>query len=663
MNSRVPVFLVITILICSGAAFAQTQPQDQSPGDLKNLSLQELMELDVTSVGKEPEPFIQAPAAIQVITADDIRRSGARNIPEALRLADNLHVARKTSHAWAISARGFNTDSANKLLVLIDGRTVYTPLFSGVFWDQQDYLLEDIERIEVISGPGGTLWGANAVNGVINIITKNAKDTQDYYVETGAGSTDADFGMRYGGAIGANTSYRLYGKYFYRGNQVFPDGRDASDSWRMGRFGFRLDSQPSARNGFTLQGDYFNADEDLATGGNARVSSLNLLGRWTHTFSNSSNLSLQVYYDRNHLNDPIPGNNSAPSGILIDTLDTFDVDFQHRFKLNERNNVIWGLGYRFTHDVVQNAPALAFVPARLNQHLWSGFIQDEVRLHDKLFLTFGSKIEHNSYTGAEAEPSVRVAWLPTARQTFWGAVSRAIRAPSRIDRDVRLPTPLIAPIVTNLLIGGANFKSETVVAYELGYRAHVGSKVSGSISTFFNDYDDIRSTSLSPPDPLFGLPFPLFHENNLEAHTYGVELSGNYQLQKNWRLHLGYTFIKEKVRVKPGKSDFNNALNETADPAHQVSFRSSTDLPRNFELDSAFRWVDSFVFNNSSAPAAVPDYFELDVRLGWRATKNLQLSLVGQNLLHDHHLEYVIANPNPREEIVRSVYGKVTWKF
>jgi iron complex outermembrane receptor protein len=630
---------------------------------MKKLSLQELMELDVTSVAKEPEPFIEASAAIQVVTSDDIRRSGALNIPEALRLADNLHVARKTSHAWSISARGFNTDSANKLLVLMDGRTVYTPLFSGVFWDQQDYLLEDIDRIEVISGPGGTLWGANAVNGVINIISRSAKDTQGYYVETGAGSNAADFGMRYGGKIGSNAHFRLYGKYFYRGNQVFPNGIAASDSWRMGRAGFRIDAQPSSQNLFTLQGDFYNGDEDLATGGNARVTGLNVLGRWSRTFSNSSNMSLQFYYDRNHLNDPIPANAFSPSGTLIDNLDTIDVDFQHRFQLSKRNNVIWGLAYRFTHDVVKNAPGLAFIPSTLDQNLWSGFVQDEVRLHDKLKFTFGSKLEHNSYTGFETEPSARIAWLPTAQQTLWAAVSRAIRAPSRIDRDVRLATPLLSPIVNNLLIGGANFKSESVVAYELGYRTRFGSKVSGSISSFFNDYDNIRSTSLSPPDPLFGLPFPLFHENNLEARTYGVELSGNYQVHNNWRLHLGYNFLKEKVRVKPGKTDFNNALNETADPSHQVAFRSSADLARNLELDSAFRWVDSFQFNNSSVAEVVPDYFELDLRLGWRATKNLQLSIVGQNLLHDHHLEYVIADPNPREEIVRSVYGKVTWRF
>jgi iron complex outermembrane receptor protein len=657
------IFLVTGLLTLPGEVSAQTQPSEQSPTTLKKLTLQELMELDVTSVAKAPEPYIEAPAAIQVITSDDIRRSGALNIPEALRLADNLHVARKTSHAWAISARGFNTDSANKLLVLMDGRTVYTPLFSGVFWDQQDYLLEDVDRIEVVSGPGGTLWGANAVNGVINIITKSAKDTQGYYFESGAGSNAADFAMRYGGAIGPTTFYRLYGKYFYRGKQVFPNGSEASDSWRMGRAGFRIEAQPSSQNRLTLQGDFYNGDEDLATGGNARVTGINVLGRWTHTFSNSSNTSLQLYYDRNHLNDAVPANAFAPSGTLIDNLDKFDVDFQHRLHLSEGNNLVWGLGYRVTHDEVKNAPGLAFIPVSLTQHLWSGFVQDEVRLNERFSLTFGSKLEHNSYTAFETEPSVRLAWLATNRQTVWAAISRAVRAPSRIDRDVRLPTPNLSPIVKNILVGGVNFKSETVIAYEVGYRAGFGSKVTGSIATFFNDYNNVRSTGLSPPDPLFGLPFPLFYENNLSAHTYGIELSGNYQALKNWRLHVGYNWLNEQVRIKPGKTDFNNALNETADPKHQFMFRSSADLSQDFELDSALRWVGSFRFNNSSVAQTVPDYFELDARLGWRVTRNLQLSVVGENLLHDHHLEYVISNPNPREEIVRSVYGKVTWRF
>jgi iron complex outermembrane receptor protein len=658
------IFTALTFIICANSNFAQTQEPNASPGTLKKLTLQELMDLEVTSVAKEPEPYREAPAAIQVITGDDIRRSGASSIPEALRLADNLIVAQKHSHAWAISARGFNTDSANKLLVLMDGRSVYTPLFSGVFWDQQDYLLEDIDRIEVISGPGGTLWGANAVNGVINITTRSAKDTQGFYVEGGGGSTLRDFiAMRYGGQLSPKAFFRVYGKYFNRGNQVFPNGNTAPDSWRMGRGGFRIDAEPSSQNMFTVQGDFYSGDEDLATGRAARVTGGNVLGRWTHTFSRDSNLSLQFYYDRTHLNDPIPANAFAAAGTLFDNLDTYDLDFQHRFHAGERHHLVWGFGYRFTHDVVQNAPALAFFPATLNHDLFSAFVQDEIVLGEKVSLTLGTKVEHNDYTGFEYEPSARLAWTLTGRQTIWAAVSRAIRAPSRIDRDSRLPTPALSPVVNNLLIGGANFKSETVVAYELGYRAQLGSKISGSISSFYNDYNNVRSTSLGAPDPIFGLPFPLFYENNLEGHTYGIELSANYQALNWWRLHAGYNLLKENIHVKPGRFDFNNALNETADPEHQFTIRSSMDLSNNFELDGGLRWVDSFRFNVSGVPATVPHYFELDARLGWHPNKQLEFSVVGQNLLHDHHLEYVISNPNPREEIVRSVYGKVAWRF
>jgi iron complex outermembrane receptor protein len=654
----------ITLLTCANCVFAQTQEPNASPGALKKLTLQELMDLEVTSVAKEPEPYREAAAAIQVITGDDIRRSGASSIPEALRLADNLIVAQKHSHAWAISARGFNTDSANKLLVLMDGRSVYTPLFSGVFWDQQDYLLEDIDRIEVISGPGGTLWGANAVNGVINITTRSAKDTQGFYLEGGGGSTLRDFiAMRYGGKLTPKSFFRIYGKYFDRGSQVFPNGSVAPDSWRMGQGGFRIDAEPSSQNTFTLQGDFYSGDENLATGRAARVSGGNILGRWTHTFSPDSKMSLQFYYDRTHLNDPIPANAFAAAGTLFDSLDTYDVDFQHRFHASQRHRLVWGFGYRSTHDVVKNPPALAFFPTTLNHQLFSAFVQDEIMLAEKVSLTLGTKVEHNDYTGFEYEPGARVGWTPTGRQTIWAAMSRAIRAPSRSDRDIRLPTPALSPVVNNLLIGGANFKSETVVAYELGYRAQLGSKISGSISSFYNDYNNVRSTSLGAPDPIFGLPFPLFYENNLEGHTHGIELSVNYQALERWRLHAGYNLLKETIRVKPGRFDFNNALNETADPQHQFSVRSSINLSKNIDLDGGLRWVDSFRFNVSGMASTVPHFFELDARLGWHPSKRLELSVVGQNLLHDHHLEYVISSPNPREEIVRSVYVKAAWRF
>ena len=620
------------------------------------------MDLDVTSVAKEPQPYGQAPAAIDVITGDEIRRSGASSIPEALRLADNLDVAQKNSHDWAISARGFNTALANKLLVLIDGRAVYTPLFAGVSWDVQDYLLEDIDRIEVISGPGGTLWGANAVNGVINITTKNAKDTQGLYVEGGGGSELRDFtGVRYGGTLASNVFFRVYAKYFDRNNEVFANGSDASDSWNMGQGGFRMDAEPSLQNTFTLQGDYYNGRENVTTGGNAGVDGANVLGRFSHTFSDDSDMSLQLYYDRTHLSDPIPVSVDPfePAGTLTDDLDTYDLDFQHRFHLGERNNFVWGLGYRFTHEVDHNAPGLAFLPSVLDQNLYSAFVQDEIKLVRNLFFTLGTKIEHNDYTGYEFEPSGRLQWNVTPKQMVWAAVSRAVRAPSRVDQDEHLPIP--STVVPNFLTGSPNFVSETVIAYELGYRAQLGKKVSASISTYYNDYADIRSAAFSPPPAILGLP--IVFQNNLEGETYGVELSADYQIFDWWRLHGGYDFLHENIRVKPGHTDINNALNETADPQHQFSIRSSMDLPENVDFDTELRWVDSFQINNGGSAATVPSYFEFDVRIGWHPTKNLEFSIVGQNLLHDQHTEYGVPGSATTEEIERSVYGKVTWRF
>ncbi|HTX22481.1 MAG TPA: TonB-dependent receptor [Candidatus Aquilonibacter sp.] len=652
-------------LLVSSAAHAQTNVDFTSAEALKKLSLAQLMNLDVTSVSKEPEPYSQAPAAIDVITGDEIRRSGASSIPEALRLADNLEVAQKNSHDWAISARGFNTDLANKLLVLIDGRSVYTPLYSGVFWDVQDYLLEDIDRIEVISGPGGTLWGANAVNGVINITTKSAKDTQGLYTEAGGGSWLQDFvGARYGGTLASNVYYRVYGKYFDRGDEVFANGDDASDSWNMGQGGFRMDAEPSLENTFTLQGDIYTGRENITTGGNAGASGGNVLGRWSHIFSEDSDMQLQMYYDRTHLSDPVAAYvigtlTLAPAGTLTDDLDTYDLDFQHHFHLGQRNNIVWGLGYRFTHEVDDNAPALAFLPPTLDQNLFSGFVQDEIMLWENLHFTVGTKLEHNDYTGFEVEPSARLQWDVTPKQMIWAAVSRAVRTPSRIDRDFYEPAPS-APLV--ILQGGSDFESETLIAYELGYRAQLGSKIDASVSTFYNDYNDIRSTTTNSVPDAFNLPFPYYFQNNLEGDTYGAEVGATYQALDWWRLHGSYDLLKEHLYVKPGQDDINDALNETADPQQQFQIRSSMDLPQNTELDAALRWVDTLHVNNGATVGTVPSYFELNVRLAWRPIKNLELSVVGENLLHDHHPEYGFPSPT-REEIARSVYGKVSWQF
>jgi iron complex outermembrane receptor protein len=663
-------FAIVSLVLSSNLAFAQsgtgaaTGSDTNSPQALKQLSLEQLMDMDVTSVAREPEPYKDAPAALQVITSDEIDRSGASSIPEALRLADNLDIAQKSSHDWAISARGFNTSLANKLLVLVDGRTVYTPLFAGVSWDEQDYILADIDRIEVISGPGGTLWGANAVNGVINITTKSAQDTQGLLVDGGGGSELRDFGAaRFGGVLASNVYYRIYGKYFDRNSEVLPNGNSANDSWNMGQGGFRIDDVPLSPNTYTLQGDFNAGHEYVVSGGRANVADGNLLGRWTHTFSDDSDIQLQSYFYRTHLVDPIPADATlAPAGILIDDLDTFDLDFQHRLHLGTRNNFIWGMGYRRTHETDQNAPAVAFNPPDLDQNLYSFFLQDELMLLSNLHLTFGTKVEHNDYTGFEEEPSGRLEWDITKKQMVWVAVSRAVRMPSRVDESEDLPiaNPAFRPFFgPSLLVGNSNFVSETLIALEAGYRAELGQKISGSVSIFYNLYNDIRSTSTSPT--AFGTP--LIFENYLKGETYGAELAGDYQMLTWWRLHAGYDLLKENIYVKSGETDFNGGHNETADPQQQVFLRSSMDLPANVQLDAALRWIDSLSINNGSALETVPSYFELDTRLGWQMTKNIEVSVVGQNLLHAQHQEYGYPTSATTEDIVRSGYGEVTCRF
>jgi iron complex outermembrane recepter protein len=654
--------LVLLAMAGAAAALCETAAAEvDSPiiGSLKQLNVEDLMNVEVTSVARHPEKLLEAASAIQVITQDDIRRSGATSIPEALRLADNLQVAQKNSHDWAISARGFNTDLANKLLVMIDGRTVYTPLYSGVFWDVQDYLLEDIDRIEVISGPGGALWGANAVNGVINIITKSAKDTQGVYAEAGGGSQPQDFtGLRYGGSLGADSAYRVYGKYFDRDAEVLANGDSASDSWRQGRAGFRMDSDATAHDRLTLQGDYYDGRENEQTGGVDAVSGANLLGRWTRSVSDESDFSLQSYLDQTHLGDPagplvVAGMQFSPAGTLYDDLTTYDVDFQHRFSLGARNRVVWGLGYRYTHDAVIEAPSVGFLPAVLVQNLYSGFVQDELALARNLSFTLGTKLEHNDYTGFEFEPDARLSWRLNSSQALWAAVSRAVRTPSRIDTDLSEGTP---PYLI-LLKGNPDFTSEALLAYELGYRAQLNSAFTASVSSFYNQYNDLRSTSYTPATIL-----PLYFANNLEGDTYGLEFSGNYQVTEDWSLHAGYTLLRENLRVKPGEYDLDGALNETADPRGQFSIRSALNLSRRTEFMAALRWVDTLHTNNGPTPGTVPSYFELDTRLAWHVSTRLELSLAGQNLLHDRHPEYGFPEPT-RVEIERSVYGKFAWRY
>jgi iron complex outermembrane recepter protein len=671
--------LGLTSALIANPLSGQSSDTDQSIGALKQLSVEELMDIEVTSVSKEPEKLLDAASAIQVITNDDIIDSGASSIPDALRLADNLDVAQENSHDWAISARGFDANLGNKLLVLMDGRAVYSPLYGGVEWNAQDYLMADIDRIEVISGPGGTLWGANAVNGVINITSKSAKDTQGLYLETAEGNELQDQAeVRYGGTLAPDVYYRVYGEFSDLGSDVFSNGESASDSMQMARGGFRVDSYAVPQTTLTLQGDIYSGEEYLGDLGDAGLNGGNILGRWSHTLSDGSDMSLQAYYDRTHLSQPFaasppgpPYYTGFPAAPLTDDLDTFDIEFQHNIQLGQRNKFVWGLSYRFTHELDEDISVVRFLPPSLDQSLYGGFAQDELALQPNLFLTVGSKVEHNDYTGFEVEPNIRLRWNFTDKQMVWAAVSRAVRTPSRYDHDLEVVTGLVnapAPYIfpAAYLAGTDDFDSEKVIAYELGYRAELSSKVSLSASAFYNDYSELRSTAYTPLSTYYIFPYPVLFQNNLEGDTYGLELTANYQLLPWWRLHAGYDLLMENIHAVPGFVDATGALNETADPKNQATLRSSMDLPRAFQLDAALRWVDSLTIDNGPTSGAVagtvPSYFELNARIAWHPTKRLELSVVGENLLHAHHPEYGFPSPT-REEIVRSVFGKAVWRY
>ncbi|MEO6994539.1 MAG: TonB-dependent receptor [Lacunisphaera sp.] len=621
--------------------------------ELKSLSIEDLMEIKVTSVSRSPVSLADAPSALQVITEDEIRRAGASSLPEALRLANNLNVAQKNATDWGISARGFNTDLSNKLLVMIDGRTVYTPLFSGVRWDVQDYLLEDVDRIEVISGPGGALWGANAVNGVINITTKSAKDTQGFYGEVGGGNELREFSsLRYGGKLADNVFFRVYAKQTKRDDEVFASGTDAGDASSLNQGGFRLDAQSQTAGSFTVQGDYYHGSDGRPGAGDTKVAGGNLLGRWSQVLANGSDFTLQLYYDRTFFRQPFAVNAFGPAGPFSEYLDTYDVDFQHSIELSGTNKFIWGAGYRFTEDRTKDAPTLGFGPADLNQNLFSGFLQDQITIVANTILTVGTKLEHNDYTGFEIEPNIRLQRTLGDNRMLWMAISRAVRTPSRIDRDIREPSEGVT-----VLSGGPTFKSETVVAYEVGYRAQLAAHLIGSISAFYNQYDNVRSLSSTPATFL-----PLYFANDLDGETHGAELSLNYDLFNWWRLQAGYTLLKSAIHIRPGGTDLNNALNENSDPENQVALGSSMDLPGKIEFDAHLRWVDTLVNNNNGHPGTVPSYTELSVRFGIHLSDQVELSLVGDNLLHDHHPEFGTPDAS-RVEIRRSIYAKIAWRY
>ena len=663
-------FAAMLLAANSGAQSHQSVP------DVTTLSMEDLMNMQVTSVSKRTQKVADAAAAVFVITQEDIRRSGATSIPEALRLVPGLEVARIDENKWAIASRGFNGRFDNKLLVLIDGRSVYTPLFSGVYWNVQDVMLEDIDRIEVIRGPGATLWGANAVNGVINIISKKAKDTQSGVVTAGAGSEErGSGGVRYGSKIG-DTSYRAYGKYFNWGPSLYPTGMTAHDGWDAMRGGFRADWTPAGANSLTLQGDIYhskygetltvpslNAPYSSTFPNNGNYSGGNILGRWNHS-SEGSSMSLQMYYDNTTI---------ADNSLFVDHQNIFDMDFQHGFHVGDSQQFVWGLGYRSIRDRNDSSFSVSLQPNQVTLNHFSAFVQDEISLVDnRLRLTFGSKFEHNDFTGFEVQPNARLLWTLTPNQSVWTAVSRAVRTPALTEEGLRLNSAVIPPATpTNptpfpavvTVFGSHQFQSEDLLAYELGYRVQVTSSLSADIATFYNRYSNLRTAEPGAPF-IEGSPaptdivVPFVASNKMSGGTYGAELFADWRVAPKWRLVGSYSYLQMNIQKNSDSLDPTSDIPNGSSPRHQWYLRSSIDLPKHFEHDTTLRFVDHL------PSLSIPSYYSLDAHLGWRPVPRVEFSIGGQNLLDNQHLEFIPDFINTAPTVVkRTVYGSMTFKF
>lgn len=604
------------------------------------------MNLEITSVSRRAEPLSGAAASIFVITNDEIRRSGATNLPEALRLAPTLDVVQENAGGYTVSARGLINSAANKLLVLIDGRSVYSPLFSGVFWDVQDVVLEDVDRIEVISGPGGTLWGTNAVNGVINIITRSAKNTHEGLLAAGAGTREEIGALRYGGKLGSSGDYRVYGKYLDLHRTRTATGTVKDDAEHKSFAGFRGDWTRGADE-FMLLATAYRGSEGQPPPGTISITNVNLaLGvislsganvtaLWKRRLRNDSSIVVHGYFDRTERIVP---------PTFADRLNTFDLQFLHSGRLAGIHSYGWGAEYRYGMDRVTNSPYIAFLPARLNQKWIALFAQDEIALPKRLRLILGARSEHNDYTGSEFLPSVRLAWNVTADHMLWTAASRTVRAPSRLDRDTFVPGQ--APF---LLTGGPDVVSEIANVYEIGYRGQPASSLTLSATGFHSLYDRLRTQEINSSRTA------LFFGNGMKGRTSGVEAWASYQALPHWRLSAGFDALTEHLQLKAGSNDFGSLQQQGLDPKRSWRLRSSLDLPRQGEFDIIARAV------SPRSNPAVPSYSAVDLRFGWRPQPGMELSVTGQNLFGKSHGEF--ADIATRTEIGRGVFIKIVTRF
>ena len=671
--------LVVCVCLVSSVARADVpQPLGDfsDPGVLKKLSLEELAQIEVTTPSKTPVPAFDSASAVFVITGEDIRRSGATSIPEALRLAPGVEVARIDANHWSIGIRGFGTRLTRSVLVLIDGRTVYTPLFDGTYWEVQDTMLEDVDRIEVVRGPGATVWGPNAVNGVINVVTKSATETRGTFVSLGGGNEEQGFlNARYGGK-GKNFDYRFYGKAFTRDAELHSD-HNYFDDWRSIQGGFRMDWSDMGRGAFTLQGDIYQeeAGERVQAGAytppyeyniddNEFLSGGNILARWQRSLSQRNGVQVQVYYDRTNRHEPNLG----------ELRNTFDVDFQQNLQLR-RNKVSWGLGTRFAPVTdIQVVTGLTFLPASRTDYLLTGFLQDEIALvPERLSLTLGAKALHTNFThGIGYEPSVRLAWTLDQKQTVWAAFTHTLRTPSDVEENFYLSglagflpdgTPFMGRFNAN-----SRFAPEQMNGYELGYRRLFGKRVLTDISSYFNHYHDLFDQEIT------GSPFfesdvpgvttpivahyllPLEFGNGLLAYTKGVEVSPEWRPTGSWRLRGSYSYLHMNVYKSPNSGDFGTSGGiQGASPEHQVSIQSELDVSKKIQVDLTWRYISEL------RAGPVPAYSTADARIGWRPNRRLELSVVGRNLLQPSHIEDA-GDPGALVGIERSGYAQLTWR-
>jgi iron complex outermembrane receptor protein len=641
------------LVLLLGMAMATCALADEGPGtarsserqtEFADLSIEELANIDVTSVSKRPERLQDAPASVFVITADDIRRAGSRSLPEALRLAPNLQVARSNNSGYYISARGMNGTSnspANKLLVMIDGRSVYSPLFSGVFWDEPDVMLEDVERIEVISGPGGTLWGVNAVNGVINIITRHAADTEGDLLVLRGDSDGAQAAFRHG-AGGPDHSWRIYGKVFGLGHSELNTGKPIDDAQDQAQVGFRSDWE-RGDDRFSINGNAWRGRQGQpvpgaisAPGASTGIDDIvtrgaNLSGHWEHALDGGGSLSTQVYYDYRYRQVP---------PTFTDAVDIADIQVQHSLPALGAHAIVWGGEYRYSRDHVTNSRFVAFLPAEDAQSWTSLFMQDEITLRDDLRLTAGARYERNPYTGTEFLPTLRLSWRVSLAHSLWTAYSRTVRAPSRLDVDAFIPG---APPF--LLAGGPRVRAEVARVFELGYRGQVGQDLSYSVTAFRNLYDHLRTQDVIGGQIEFG--------NQMEGRAHGIEAWASYQMSEAWRLTAGATALHERFSLKPGSLDAGSVATTGADPAYTAQLRSNYAFDSTRELEVAVRRA------GATGRPAVPGYTAVDLRFGWRFAPGVELSVIGANL-NGGHREYGIEQFG--SEVPRTLGLKLVWQ-